>query len=44
MNYKCGTCGTRLELLNDDCPNCLAKEEESKKRIKEEYDKRNNKV
>jgi len=40
MNYKCGTCGTDLERLNDDCPTCLAKEEQEKKRIQEEYDSR----
>jgi len=40
MNYKCSTCGTRLELLNDDCPVCLQKEEAEKKRIKEEHEAR----
>jgi len=40
MLYKCGTCGTDLERLNDDCPTCTAKEEIEKKRIQEEYDAR----
>ena len=30
MNIKCGTCGGEIKGFNEDCENCLKKEEEKK--------------
>jgi len=41
MNYKCGNCGEDLARLADDCPTCMKREAEKKKKIQEEYDAKN---